>query len=77
MTPPKTKFWVVYNPDGRTPTMMHARPELAVTEAKRLANNNHGQTFFVAEIKGYALVEKPDVFNYLDKQFEQDMELPF
>lgn len=48
------KFWIVWNedllPEGSF--KKHGSLELAMKEAERLANNHHGSTFHVLEIKG-------------------------
>ena len=41
------QFWLVWNPNGRSPVMQHLTAESAETEAKRLARMSPGQLFFV------------------------------
>lgn len=41
------RFWLVWNPQGRSPTCDHGSKRLATDEAKRLAKANPGQRFFV------------------------------
>ncbi len=77
MTDKPKKFWIVWNPEGRNPSRRHDKGALAVTEAGRLARANPGQQFFVMEVMGFARVEKPSGFTYMDHRFEQDVELPF
>lgn len=43
----RTKFWVVWNPDGQAPTMRHWTRLSADTEAQRLASLHPDQDFFV------------------------------
>lgn len=45
----RTKFWMVWNPQGRAPTHKHPSPDQALTEAERLARLNPGQKFYVLE----------------------------
>lgn len=52
-------FWVVWNPNGRTPTIKHTSHSSARCEATRLAGLNPGTPFFVLESVGFA--EKVDV----------------
>lgn len=42
-------FWVVWNPNGHSPTHKHDAIEKASREAERLARTNPGQTFVVLE----------------------------
>jgi glutathione S-transferase len=42
-------FWLVWNPNGRSPTFRHPSEQNAVTEAERLARLNPGETFIVLE----------------------------
>lgn len=42
-------FFVVWNPNGRNPTMRHKSEQAARAEALRLARENQGQQFFILE----------------------------
>lgn len=42
-------FWVVWNPDGRSPMFKHDGLLAAQAEAERLARENPAQTFVVLE----------------------------
>ncbi len=43
------KFWMVWDPHGRAPIRKHETPQLATTEAERLASIHEGQSFVVLE----------------------------
>jgi len=43
------KFWMVYNPNNRKPTVSHGTEKEAETEARRLATTNPGERFVVLE----------------------------
>jgi len=43
----KPPFWLVWNPLGRIPQFRHQTQKLAEEEARRLANENPGSTFYV------------------------------
>lgn len=62
-------FYVVWNPQGRTPTYKHSTEELARTEAERLARNNPGQQFYVMAPLGLA--------RRVDVEYKQLNQLPF
>lgn len=44
-----TTFWMVWSPEGRSPTHKHELQSLAAKEAERLARMNPGNTFYVLE----------------------------
>lgn len=44
---PEESFWMVWNPEGHSPTFRHREETSAVTEADRLARANPGQMFIV------------------------------
>jgi hypothetical protein len=48
------KFWMVWNPSGRAPTYRHPTKASALDEARRLAESNVGQHFFVLKAVGGA-----------------------
>lgn len=57
-----SRFWMVYNPQGRGPTHKHWSRELADREATRLAKMNPGQDFFVLKtMAGFRAEEAPVV----------------
>lgn len=64
-------FWIVWNPDGRTPVVRHCERELAILEAERLARANAGQTFIVLVADTSRQVEHPM------KCVDYEVELPF
>ena len=43
------KFWMVYNPNGKKPTVSHGTEKEAEAEAKRLATLTPGERFCVLE----------------------------
>lgn len=62
----REKFWMVYSPQGNTPTVMHSSPSVAMGEASRLATANPGQYFYLLE--AMAEVKKQDVsVHYYDR----------
>lgn len=44
---PITKFWMVFNPNGRAPTAKHLTKDAAKVEAKRLSESSPGNMFVV------------------------------
>jgi hypothetical protein len=52
-------FWMVWNPNGRSPTFKHETEESALSEARRLAGLNSGHRFYVLRAEHY--FEKDDV----------------
>ena len=72
------KIWLVFNPEGWSPTYIHQSLESARQEAKRLARLNPDQNFYVMESVGKA--RKTDVSYYVytrDGQVFNDDEIPF
>ncbi|MEL6362376.1 MAG: hypothetical protein AAFR21_14965 [Pseudomonadota bacterium] len=55
----KGKFWFVWNPQGNNPRHMHGSKESAEAEARRLAQKNRGQQFFVLRSVSGFTVELP------------------
>lgn len=53
------KFWIVWNENGRSPTVKHFTYDSAKNEAKRLARLNSNHSFHVLEQIGTA--KKNDV----------------
>lgn len=45
----ETTFWIVWNPEGRNPKVMHRFHDKAKAEAMRLAIAHPGERFFVME----------------------------
>lgn len=69
------KIWLVFNPDGRSPTFVHQSYESARDEAKRLARNVPDQTFYVMESVGKA--RRQDVSWYAYGRSENQDDIPF
>lgn len=47
-------FWMVWSPEGRSPTVAHPYRSDADQEARRLAEENPGRHFFVLQsVEGY------------------------
>jgi hypothetical protein len=53
------RFWLVWNPEGRSPTCKHPSRESAQTEAGRLAKTFPGQRFWVLEAQGFMRIVNP------------------
>jgi hypothetical protein len=51
---PNEQFWVVWNPRGGVPVVIHNTNTSAVREAERLAVLNPGQRFYVLKGLRYA-----------------------
>jgi len=47
---PGAPFWLVWNEDGRSPTVKHASRDIAEAEAARLAAQNQGRSFHVLAV---------------------------
>lgn len=45
-------FWLVWNPQGRSPVYRHGSLKSAQAEAARLARNNPGEEFYVLATVG-------------------------
>ncbi len=56
MAVPLKQFWMVYNPQGRHPTVQHGTEREAILEADRLALANPGQEFYILESTGRSMV---------------------
>ncbi|KHJ56274.1 hypothetical protein LA66_06825 [Aureimonas altamirensis] len=54
------RFWIVWNPRGRTPTRKHASRAMATNEAYRLAGMNPGEQFFVLKAVAGAACPVPE-----------------
>jgi hypothetical protein len=54
----ETKFWFVWNPEGRNPTVKHQTKASAIHEAERLARSNRHHTFIVLEAIGAVRVRE-------------------
>lgn len=59
MSAERVKFWMVWNPQGRTPTHKHPTRLLADQEARRLSLLNPDQDFFVLKAMGGFRGSKP------------------
>lgn len=56
------EFWMVWNPDGRPPSVRHLSRISAVREAERLARSNPGECFYVLCAESVSMVEpKPSI----------------
>jgi len=55
------EFWMVYGLGRRAPVHEHLSEELAANEARRLARENRGVTFFVLKAQRGYLVPDPAV----------------
>ena len=53
------KFWMVWNPNGGSPTVKHQSEDDAKTEAERLARIYPNKRFWVLESMGYMRVASP------------------
>lgn len=65
-------FWLVWNPNGRSPTYKHPSVECATAEAERLARIHPGQTFVVLES-----VRARRVDDMLRIEMRPDSDIPF
>jgi hypothetical protein len=48
-------FWLVWSPEGNSPTFKHPTFESAKAECERLANLNRGSRFYVLAPVGYSI----------------------
>jgi len=55
------KFWMVFNPNGKSPRFQHESPESAHEEALRLARVNPGERFCVLESQYECVTTAPTV----------------
>jgi hypothetical protein len=55
------KFWMVWSPQGRAPTMKHWDKDYAQAEAARLAAQNPGHHFYVLKAVSLVDAEKPNI----------------
>lgn len=53
------EFWLVWNPESGYAKYRHDSEGTAVTEAKRLSEQNIGTEFHVLKSVGHALVKQP------------------
>ncbi len=58
---PEAPFWVVWNPQGQSPTFRHPSQQVATKEAERLARLNPKQRFHVLEAKGCCIFDPQPV----------------
>jgi hypothetical protein len=68
----KSKFWVVWQPEGGSPTFRHETEVSATREAERLAESDRGRAFYVLE--AVSVSRKVSV---VTTKLEEDQELPF
>ena len=61
-------FWLVWNPEGRSPTYKHQSEQSARTEAIRLAKENTGKRFYVLKSLGHAHVAEPVQYEKHEEQ---------
>lgn len=69
------KFWMVWSPQGNTPTYKHATYESARDEAIRLARVNPGKRFYVLTATEYYEVNDVRMVVLGSGDFEND--IPF
>jgi hypothetical protein len=69
-------FYLVWNPEGHSPTFKHNTQQDAEREAQRLARICPEQTFFVLEPVSAARKRDVDIERF-DRQHELDDEIPF
>lgn len=53
-------FWMVWGEFGSQPRFKHSSKQSAEDEAKRLATNNPGQSFYVLESLSWARRDPPE-----------------
>ena len=54
------KYWMIHNPNNKTPWQKHDDHTDAVAEAKRLASKHPGRRFFVLETVDCYVVDQPE-----------------
>lgn len=74
-SPMSIQFWLVWNPDGRSPSFRHPTRLSAESEAARLARLNPGATFYVLE--PVCRVIKSDVIFTDMRTGQMQQEAPF
>ncbi len=77
MTQQSHKFWMVWSPQGRSPTYQHLSRWDADFEARRLAEKNPGCQFFV--LKAVHGFQRPtaEALPIVIKGKHPDAEIPF
>lgn len=70
----KQAFWIVWNPQGRTPTKMHSTRDKAVREAERLARINKSERFIVLQSVEECVVDDVQRIRHEVAEFEK---MPF
>lgn len=65
-------FWLVWNPLRHAPNYQHISSKVAEEEARRLAMENPGQSFYV--LCPTAQIRRADIFI---ERYEQDLEILF
>lgn len=72
MSTTQNAFWIVWNPNGRTPTRTHETRRGAEIEAERLARLNRGQRFIVLQSISERVVDDMKVVEHV-----ADRDIPF
>lgn len=67
-------FWIVWNPQGRTPTREHDTKRSAENEAERLALAHRGQRFIVLQSIGEFVVDDVQKIRHV---VEDGSDIPF
>ena len=70
------RFWMIWNPQGRTPTMKHWSRTSADNEAARLAKENPAQKFYVLKAVGGAHASAPEP-SPIKMRRDDDAGIPF
>jgi hypothetical protein len=60
-------FWLVWSPQGNSPTHQHETRQLADREAERLARTNPGRYFIVLQAVSGFLVDNLYVTSYVEE----------
>ena len=58
--PTEPRFWMVWNPNGHSPTAKHWSRAAADKEAARLSTQNPGQRFYVLKAVGGSQAGVPE-----------------